>query len=429
MDPGSFAIGGWSIFKEGWFTPETVWVISFWPPGFMCLQAIILKIFGGNAPLVGIIQILSSFLLAVVSLLFRQCLLVFLKARYATIIPLFFLLSAQFRYFILGQDGVLLGEAFSVSFVLIGLFLLLLAAGKNFKVYAFIAGLFFALSAYFRSPFELFFLVGTFNFLPIVFLMKLLKKTSFSALLMQFKPVKIIFVALLSFHFFTVPYRIYNYYRVHSFSWVQTSNAILEKGFYPSEPLLKTGGGFFVLGGGNIACSVDQKKCEELGPQVVADKIPHNLLIKESLKTFISHPLLWIYLKLKLLPTYWFSTVDSFVSFVFSSSPSLSFSFENLMFAFSFVAGIFCLIYQLIKEDAFVLFWLSSSILLGYSAIITFAHFEVRYFFFCKFYFLTVFLLFLSRILKDWFSLNQGSLSNKTKSVCSDSEIRDSTLN
>ena len=65
-DPKSFAVAAIDIAKNGWISSANDWIFNLWPPGFILLEASIIKVFGVGAPLVLILQILGSVLFATV---------------------------------------------------------------------------------------------------------------------------------------------------------------------------------------------------------------------------------------------------------------------------------------------------------------------------------------------------------------------------
>lgn len=403
-DVGLYALGGWIIFSKGWFDANTIGLISFWPPGFMVLQAIILKIFGPAAPVVITIQVLAALFLALTCNFFRLCIKLFLRKEYAFFLPLILLFFPQFRMFMLDRSAVLFGETFAISLTLTGFFCLILACAKNNKILALIAGGAFALSAYFRPTFETFLTIASLNFLLIFFLLHAYKKIkldfafqdgiSNNSALIKLNPLIAIFLAIITFHVLTMPYRIYTYMRTGSPSWVQDGPTMWQQNFTSTETLTKEGGGFEAMGMGNTACRVDPTLCTQLSKQINHGTISPNELRKYVFQTLYKHPLRWIYIKYNVLPKYWFATVNNFWDMVaYSKISTLSAYFENLIFFGCFVFSIAWVFCTLRNPYSFITYWLSSSIFIAYAIIFLFAHYEVRYFFFFKFYFLVTAIL------------------------------------
>jgi hypothetical protein len=396
-DPGSYALGGATIFTKGWLDHSTFWLLDNWPPGFMLLQATIMKVAGVNAPMVAAIQVLAALFLAITCNLFRLCIGVFLKKGYAALLPLVLLLFPHFRIFMLDRTAILLGETFAISFALTGFFCLILAYAKGKKSLALIAGFAFALSAYFRPTSEVFFMVASISFLLIFIVLWLYQRlqgkhfsfqTADKAGVKKINPMTLIFLALVMFHVCTLPYRAYTFIRTHShsFSWVQDTSAIWQQNFTSSEALDRAGGGFEAQGEGNIACLVDKELCEKLSPRVMQRSVSIKELRKDVFLTLYKHPLRWLYLKYRILPNYWFASVNNFWDMVAYSAKKDY--VENSVFLGCFIFSILWMLFTFRNPYSFIAFWLSSSIVIAYAVIFIFAHYEVRYFFFFKFFFL-----------------------------------------
>lgn len=411
-DPGSFALGGWTIFSKGSFGTG-----GPWPPGFMFLYAILLTLFGPKAPAVILIQILAALFLAITCNLFRLCIEHFLRKRYITLFPLVLLMFPQFRIFMLDRSGVLLGETFAISFALTGFFCLILAYAKDKKEFALFAGLAFALSAYFRPQYETFFMVASINFLIIFFSIQLYKKfkrdyflqnTKNSLSVINVSPITIIFLALVIFQVFTMPYRIFNHMRGDSLSWVNDGPTIWQQNFTSTETLTQAGGGFEAQGMGNTACRVDTALCEKLNIQIINNSISSEELRKNVLMTLFKHPLHWAYLKFRILPNYWFATINNFWDMVaYSSISSISAYIENSIFLGCFIFSAIWTFYTLKNPYSFITYWFGSSIFIAYALIFTLVHYEVRYFFFFKFYFLITAILGIVQLASKQFAIAQ----------------------
>src|SRR4051812_26256355 len=50
-DPTSFLKGAADIATHGWVTPENYWLVHLWPPGFMVMEALLLRAFGEAVPI------------------------------------------------------------------------------------------------------------------------------------------------------------------------------------------------------------------------------------------------------------------------------------------------------------------------------------------------------------------------------------------
>ena len=62
IDPAAFMRTALEIARDGWITASNQWVFNLWPPGFVLLEALIIKLFGVDAPIILILQVLTSIL-------------------------------------------------------------------------------------------------------------------------------------------------------------------------------------------------------------------------------------------------------------------------------------------------------------------------------------------------------------------------------
>lgn len=391
-DPASFAKGGLAIFSDGWFSEkhETIWLINLWPPGFMLLEGVILKIFGMNAPLVGILQILAILILAIVCNLFRIYLCFYIKPMIAIWVPFILLTSSQFASFMLGADFVVFGETYAISFVLIGLFCILLSYKMDNKNFAIAAGIGFAASAYFRSQFEMFFMVATVNFLAIFISikinnMKFIKSEIHSHYYRT--ALKSILISLITFHVMTVPYKIYTHHRIHSYLWVQTGANMLVNNFKTPEEV--EGVEILKNAGSNVACLVDLANCAVIRKQFLEGKLSTTRLAESVLITFLKHPFHWISLKIQLLPRFWFDSQNQSLS----SFKNNKDNFFNYIFIGCCLFSFGWVLFTIKSEQSLIKYWISSSICFSYSIIFMISHYESRYFYFFKFYFFVLSLI------------------------------------
>jgi len=387
-DMASFASGGQAILDHGWFTDHATWLINLWPPGFMLLQGVILKIFGLNAPFIFILTIINCILWGVVFALMFAGLRERLPFLISLILPCLFLASSLFRNFIL-KDGILLGETFSVAFSFLGIALILKKISD--KYIQFIgAGACFALSAYFRSQYEVFFTISTAIILPLLLIQVVkdcLSRKGLSLKHEQYFIFKGLIVTVISFHFFTMPFRIYNYTRMGSMSWVQSLELTWNNSWAYDDDLNKLNGIFIVRGGGTTACHIQHDLCEQFHNQRVTGKnIDVKILRNATIRTFLEHPFLWMKIKFSKLTSYWFESD-------FRNT-------ENLLYLILilFSVGMIMLIHN--KHEQTVWVWSGLSFLLAHVLIFVFVHFEERYLFFFKLYALFSSIMLLSSTFK-----------------------------
>lgn len=420
-DPRSFADGSLYLLNNGWFKGDDIWYINLWPPGFFVLEYVLLRIFGEHSPLVGILQILSALCLAVSLNLFRNTLTRYCKPILATSLPLLPLLSPQFSYSMLGPQYIVYGEPFAISFFMIGTFLLISSLNKTNYIIAIFSGTAFALSAYFRPQFEFFIMVATALFIVITL------GLTFKSLIWKCitthrsQPTKIAYsnimtitmISLIAFHALTIPYKIYNHKRNHTYMWVISSNLALRANFTPFNATSPHIMNFHGKNGANVACQIDQTKCADIYDKITHGEISNKELKKVLLQTFLLHPGQWIKLKLHYLPKFWFANLETYQEA--NDTPSSSSLLYINLFDYMFIICIFSslLWFGLTRkyDTNLVLFWQSTTILISYIIIFIIAHYETRYLYFIKFYFLYMALFSLSQIINE---LKKIGLKSKT---------------
>lgn len=157
-DPISFLQGATDISSFGWFTTNTKWISDLWPPGFMILEAGILRFIGNNASIPFPLQLISCLVFAAVLSLLSEALALKrlpIILRYA--LPLLLFLPEFARSYMLGPYGVLFGEFLAAALFLLGFVLICLAEHRAYQNLLIIAGsAFVALSSYFRSQYEIY---------------------------------------------------------------------------------------------------------------------------------------------------------------------------------------------------------------------------------------------------------------------------------
>jgi hypothetical protein len=371
-DPKWFATTAVDIATNGSVSSSNNWVLNLWPPGFVFLEALIIKIFGLEAPIILILQILAAGLFAGVLTLLYRLLRENLNESISFILPLTIFAFPTSRVFLLQPVGLSFGESFAIGFFLIGLLLSLRSVQWHNLGLAIYAGICFALAAYFRSQFEIILLAMTVcGLLPIVFarLKPFIKFRTRS----QTSAAKIILVTLLVAHAAMLPWRIYHWANNGSLAWVYTSSVTFGNSVATTEHLESVGGGFVVAGRGNLTCRIDPATC---GDKVNAKRL--------FIKTFLSHPVQWYSLKLEVLGEYWFSPTENWTAVSVAATP-MSYVI-NTFFLIAIVAAILLLLVRKVRLHISwpVLAWLSLSLLSAYGLIFTVQQFEVRYFYFPK---------------------------------------------
>ncbi len=257
-DPNSFATGALDIYRYGWFKEDNQWLIRLWPPGFMVLEGLVLKCFGVEAPFILILIVLNSIFLGFLLLVFRAHLLRVVPVKAASMLPLLPLFLPVTRFFLLQPGGIILGEAFSIVFFLTAMFLIPLAIRNRSWGEAIPAGLLLALSAYFRSNFELLVTFLTLMAALLVLSYYLLFRNWIRRVDRDIMScfIRTVVIVLSVANAAMVPWRIHNYYHSGNFSWTQTPNIEYRNAGLTDEQLTDNNGFFVVRGGGNLACKL-----------------------------------------------------------------------------------------------------------------------------------------------------------------------------
>lgn len=373
-DPASFATAAIDIEKNGWIRSENDWIFNLWPPGFILLEALIIKMFGLGTPVILVLQTLVAVLFSVVLTLLYNLLKAQVKRELMFFFPLLIIIFPVTRVFLFQPLGVTLGEGFSVGFFLLAI-LFAFRSVKNISLAdAVYAGFCIALSAYFRSQFELilFALTGWGVLLAIV--IWLTRSRRFIDPICAKTTLKTIAVILVVAHVATMPWRAYHWIYQGSPFWVKTAEAVTFRNAVMSTAHLESmGGGFVATGGGNLVCRIDASTC---GDAVNAKNL--------FFKTFLENPVEWYSFKLDIIGSYWFSSVHNWVGISVKSTP-LDIATNTLLLIALGVTILLLFTQRVRRNDMwFLLVWFNVSLFSAYILIFTVAHFEVRYFYFPK---------------------------------------------
>lgn len=160
-DPTYFATAAIDIAENGWISSVNDWIFNLWPPGFILLEAMIIKMFGPDAPVILVLQILAAGLFSAVLVLLYELLNSRVNSKTSFALPLLIFAFPVARVFLLQPTGISLGENFAIGLFLICILLVFRSVMRNQIRYAVYAGLCLALSAYFRSQFEIILLALT----------------------------------------------------------------------------------------------------------------------------------------------------------------------------------------------------------------------------------------------------------------------------
>lgn len=373
-DPASFATAAIDIAKNGWISPENQWIFNLWPPGFVLLEASILKVMGHDTPAILVLQILAALLFAIVLTQLHAVLKPRINNKAAAFFPLLIFAFPVSRVFLLEPKGITLGESFSVGFFLLFVLLVLRATTAGAIRYAAYAGLCLALSAYFRSQYEIILmsLTGCGILLAILSRFTLIMGLN-GSLPFKSPSVKVVALALFVAHATTIPWRLYHWSHQHGPVWVTTSTLTFENSVRSTEYLESIRGEWVVAGGGNLTCRISPDTC--------GDTANAKTLL---FKTFMAHPGEWYRLKSEAISEYWFSSTQNWGAVIFQPT-FMDFVTNGLLLIFLAVT-VGLLLTRKVRSHVLwpVLIWINVSLISAYALIFTFAHFEVRYFYFPK---------------------------------------------
>lgn len=372
QDPQTFARAALDISRHGWVQPNNIWILDYWPPGLMLLEGYFARLFGESAPLVLFLQLCASALFALVLTHWFMFLAHRVRPTIAFLLPLGLFMFPVVRLFLLEPMGVTFGENFAVGFLLLHVLLMLRSIENSSLRLAGLSGVALAASAYFRSQFELF-VLGMSTFAIVLWLMTFwpyLRK-SIDAKIRR-TSVRNVFVGVLVAHALMIPWRVYHLSSQGNPSWVYTSDLVFANSVKPDE-LLMDGGGYLIVGGGNLVCHLEPSTC---GDAANAKSL--------FFRTFLRYPFDWISRKIVLAGRFWFNgngyeTATSTEPFTLGNLGNVI-----LLCLFGLVLVLMCL--RRFRADAswMVCMWSALSLLVAHGVIFTFTHFEARYFFFPK---------------------------------------------
>ena len=372
-DPSSFATVAIDIAENGWISSTNEWAFNAWPPGFILLESMIIKVLGYETPVLLVLQVLAATLFSILLTLLFNFLREIINSKLAFVLPLLIFSFPVSRVFLLQPIGISLGESFSIGFFLISIFLAIHSVVRNSFRVAVYAGLCLALSAYFRPQFEIILLALSGWWILTVITIKWMRLQDTIELKTIKSAVKKVAIILLIAHAATFPWRGYHWINQGSPLWVYSPGGTMANSVKTSEELEKVHGGFVVAGGGNLVCRIDPKTC---GDTVNAKKL--------FVKTFVGNPVEWYSLKFDVIGKYWFSSVKNWVV-VSEESTSMDIVINGLLLIV--LVAIICLLFSRKVRNHrawFILIWFNASLYSSYFLIFTVTQFEVRYFYFPK---------------------------------------------
>lgn len=368
-DPISFATAGVDIFETGWIRQENTWIFNLWPPGISLLHAAVLFVLGREAPILGVFQCLALLLHSSFAFALYTTLRLYLNKPFAFLggcLPYLFPVTAAY---LLHPTGVALGETFAAGFFGLGVLAALSAENQQNYLRAVLAGICFALSAYFRSQFEFILLVFVvFSFAAFVIFMIPTIRRGFG-LRRLVKSFTCLAVVIVISQAALLPWRMYHLVNHGSAKWVFTTDLVLQNSIKTDEQLNANFGSFVERGGGNVVCEINPSSC---GRTEDARNLYFN--------TLLNQPIEWIAFKAALLPTYWFSPVGTAHIFI-------QVGYNSILALFLLASAVMILFVKSIRQiSAWIsMFLIGGTVVAAYSAIFTLVHFEARYFYFLKF--------------------------------------------
>jgi hypothetical protein len=382
-DPVYFATAALDIAEHGWISAGNEWTLNLWPPGFILMEAAIIKLMGRDAPVILILQVFAAVLLAFLMVLLSRLLKPWSSNAVSLLLPLVIILFPMPRVFLLQPTAITLGESFAIVFYLIAMICAIFSVQKNTLRAALYAGFFLALAAYFRSQFEIYLLaLSAWGIFVVIWLsVRYLRSSDEATRLYSGHLIKTIALIIVVAHLLTAPWRMYHWINQDNIKWVYTSSLTFSNSVQQSDKLNSTGGGFVVNGGGNLTCRIDPSTC---GRTEEAKTL--------YIRTLLNHPVEWYSLKMKLIFPYWFSSVENFVTV--AKLPSLIDIFTNAIYLSALVGIIVLLCMSKMRQQRLwpLLLWINLAFFTTTGLIVSLVHFEVRYFYFPKIYGLVMFL-------------------------------------
>lgn len=336
---------------------------GMWPPGMFFLDALPLKL-SADAPL-GLYQVtVSSSLWAIAFAMIASLIATRTRLWWAVVLP-FFMMSLPLFYDYFFRYGVMYSETYGAALMVIGFGLLFqVVYRKPGFILALIAGLCFAVASLLRA--QVYPVAIGLSVVLLVYCSTTIWKIAFNRFVGKY-PVRLAVLTAFLMGFY-LPIG----------SYLSINNGALFFADYVWEypfkiPAFPDAGAanFAALGGTRAACEVDLNKCEELRAKIKMGKMTYSESRAEVLKALISHPISFSAYKLPIAWTYWFEGSDK-------AYP------QNIFILLLIVA---CLVY-VVAQRLWLLFWSSISTCALLFAPPFLLHFEGRYFYLMKVFFL-----------------------------------------
>jgi hypothetical protein len=380
QDPHTFAGAAMEVSREGWLTPASIWIFRLWPPGFILLESAVFRVLGPDAPFLAALLGLSILAGTLMLMTVREYLRAYVSPLWAVFLPLLPFAFPVTRFTLLQSLGLSFGEGFSVMFFVTGIFVLLLASRGNSLLKGVGAGTLLALSAYFRSQYEV--LVMSMSVLAVLMAVFIaLKNKRKSAKGEKLRSTQfgifVIIASVLAAQLLMFPWRLNNFRDVGKWNWVHTQDLVARNSLTSEQKLLEGGGGFVIQGGGHLACLFEPTYC---------GKDDHSLFYKAFLKNLPQ----WYSYKISILDEFWFPSIESFPKIVkHGASPAY---FGNSLVLIFMIAILFFL-YLIRRLQIFWTYvWILVSFYGCFFVVLSLVQFESRYFFLIKIFALFIFI-------------------------------------
>ncbi|ANN69102.1 hypothetical protein [Bordetella bronchialis] len=374
-DPATFASMAIDYFRLGHIGEANRFAATLWPPGFVFLEAGILKLFGWDAPLPFILQILACALLAVTLACQRELFRLYVNERAAAILPFVIFVFPIARAFLLEPLGVVYGETYSVSLFVLACTLVVLAYQNGSTWMAIAAGVALGGAAYFRSQYELIVLAMTGCAIPVLLwaMMRALRSRQDAQRSEYRTVVKVVLGAIVAAHVVMLPWRLHNYTLGFGPTWVQTSQIVIKNSLTSERELRSIGGAFVISGGGHLACKFEPSYCGK------SDK-------KLFYRAFFHHLGDWYKAKISLLPVFW--------SPYWNTSSADGFAIREMVADTIFVICLLLIVPLMVASRRakgwLMVVWPAVSFYGAFFVIFSLVHFETRYFYLIKLFSFTL---------------------------------------
>jgi len=346
---------------------------GLWPPGMFFLNALPLKLSVDVS--LGLYQVLvSSSLWAVAFAMIASLLAIRMRLWLAVTLP-FMMMSLPLFHDYFFRYGVGYSETYGAALMIIGLSLLfraLYSKSKEDYVLTLLAGFSFAAACLIRSQVYPVAIAAS----VVLILSFLMRKINWTTRIHseKYNPIKLAALCafLLGLYLPLGSYIHFNngYLFRADFNW--TYPFIIPP--YPEAGVAN----FVALGGTRAACEVDLRNCEELRKKIKANVIIEGDTKLEIIKAFLRHPISFSAYKLPIAWKFWMEGYDP------SNPQATVYRADNIFILILFAA---CLVYM-VAQRLWLLFWISASTCATLFAPPFLLHFEYRYFYLMKTFFL-----------------------------------------